>query len=537
MILSLPHTLAQTAARYPQQQAVRYGSQWLTYAALYQQSCSLARVLRQQGVQRGDRVGVYMPKRLEAVIACYGIMQAGAAYVPLDPWAPVARVGQMMADCGLRHLVSAATQLPQVRQLLTTVPLECLIGVPAMPDVPVPCLSWQQVLATTAAPSADLEAGEHDLAYILYTSGSTGAPKGIVHTHSSALAFAQWAAHAYGISPADRVSNHAPLHFDLSTFDLFAAALGGATTVIIPEYLTRFPRGLAQLMAMERISVWYSVPFALIQLLQHGNLLAHNLRALRWVLFAGEPFPSKHLRCLMAVLPQARYSNLYGPTETNVCTYYHVEPESIAGHMPIPIGRPCAGTDTLVVDEQMQPVAAGAVGELLVCGPTLMRSYWGRPDLDARSFYHCVGSDGDDHMFYRTGDLVQRGADGHYYYLGRKDRQIKTRGYRVELEAIETVLVACDAVQEAAVYTVPTSGGTQGIAAAVMPKPGAVLTARMLRQHAARALPAYAIPDQITISEGLPRTSTGKIDRRALQQRVIAHAATVVAQEPVEGRE
>ena len=166
---------------------------------------------------------------------------------------------------------------------------------------------------------------EQDLAYILYTSGSTGDPKGIMHTHRSALAFARWAADEYGLRPADRLSNHAPLHFDLSTFDLFAGALAGATTVIIPEAVTRFPASVSKLMQDERISVWYSVPFALTQMLLRGNIGARDLTDLRWLLFAGEVFPTKYLRQLMAALPHVRFSNLYGPTETNVCTYYHVE--------------------------------------------------------------------------------------------------------------------------------------------------------------------------------------------------------------------
>jgi amino acid adenylation domain-containing protein len=526
MITSLPYALDQATVRSPEQEAVRYRGQSLTYAELHQHATRLACVLQDQGVQRGDRVGVYLRKSLEAIVALYGIMKAGAAYVPLDPFAPVTRLGHILADCGIRCLISEEQQQPQLQQLQTSMPLECVIGVSPTATGSMRHIPWHDVLSTVASRESVMDVGAHDLAYILYTSGSTGTPKGIVHTHSSALGFAQWAAHEYGLSVADRVSNHAPLHFDLSTFDLFAAVLGGATTVIIPEYLTKFPSGLAQLMAEERLSVWYSVPYALIQLLEHGNLQTWDIRALRWVLFAGEPFPTKHLRRLMAVIPQARFSNLYGPTETNVCTYYHVEPALEDNDTPIPIGRPCAGTETLVIDEQTQPVPQGDIGELLVRGPTLMRGYWGRPELDARSFVRHAGLQYGG-PFYRTGDLVQCRPDGNYFYLGRKDRQMKIRGYRVELDEIEATLLAHEDVQEAAVYTVPDSAGSQSLTGAVIPRQGAVLTVRGLIQHVARRLPPYAVPADLMIMDDFPRTSTGKIDRRALQQRLPARTTPV----------
>ena len=211
------------------------------------------------------------------------------------------------------------------------------------------------------------------------------------------------------------------------------------------------------------------------------------------MLFAGEPFPPKHLRRLIAVIPQARFSNLYGPTETNVCTYYHVEPAWAIPESPIPIGRPCAGTETLVVEEHDQSVPPGGMGELLVRGPTLMRGYWGQPRLDAQSFLLPQGMTPDG-MFYRTGDLVQCRPDGQYLYLGRKDRQIKTRGYRVELDEIETALLAHEDVQEPAVYTLPDGEGSQKIVGAAVLRQGTSITSQRLMQHLARRLPAYALP-------------------------------------------
>jgi acyl-coenzyme A synthetase/AMP-(fatty) acid ligase len=319
------------------------------------------------------------------------------------------------------------------------------------------------------------------------------------------------------------LSNHAPLHFDLSTFDLFAGALAGATTVVIPEALTKFPASLAKFIEQEKISVWYSVPFALIQMLLRGGLEGRDFSALRWLLFAGEVFPTKHLRELMAQLPDIRFSNLYGPTETNVCTYYHVT-ELPEGDDTIPIGRVCANAEGLVVDGDNQPVANGQVGELLIRGPIVMRGYWGQPEKTERGFFRRkVLAYGED-IYYRTGDLVQLQPDGNYKYLGRKDRQIKTRGYRVELDEIEVALLSHELVQEAAVYPIPDGEGSNLIEAAVIPQEGVELTVAQLEAHVAAKLPPYAIPAHIIITADFPRTSTGKINRRELQAQAMASA-------------
>lgn len=526
MTFLLHQAVTRAAERTPQQEALRCSGQGLSYAELAQRAASLARLLLEHGVQRGDRVGIYLNKSLESHVAVYGIMMAGAAYVPLDPFAPVARTSYVIRDCGIRWLVTGEEKRANLPALLAAQPeMACLLGVAPGDDLAAPAISWDQVWAAPPA-LPDLELTEMDLAYILYTSGSTGDPKGIMHTHRSGLAFAQWAAATYDLRSDDRLSNHAPLHFDLSTFDLFASALVGATTVIVPEVITKFPASVAKLMADERISVWYSVPFALIQLLQRGNLAARDLSALRWVLFAGEVFPTKHLRALMAALPGPRYSNLYGPTETNVCTYYHVDALPEDSDETIPIGVVCENAHGMVVDADGQPLPAGQVGELVIRGPIVMRGYWGRPDMSERGFLrHAVFPHYAD-VFYRTGDLVQQRPDGNLIYLGRKDRQIKTRGYRVELDEVEVALLAHGQVEEAAVFPVPDGDGSNLIAAAVIARNGYQLSPDLLVEHLSGRLPWYAVPAKIDLTDDFPRTSTGKIDRRALRERALAAATT-----------
>jgi amino acid adenylation domain-containing protein len=522
MVYLLHQTVTTACERDPDQEAVRISGKSLTYQDLLFKANNLARVLKDQGVKRGDRVGIYMNKCLESAVGIYGAMLAGAAYVPLDPFAPVARLAYVIKDCGIRFLLTNDGKMDQLSQLVAEgVGLEGLIGVQPQDHLPVRCIPWDEIYRLPSLPPLDVGTIEQDLAYILYTSGSTGVPKGIMHTHRSGLSFAEWAANAYGFLPTDRISNHAPLHFDLSTLDFFASAMVGATTVIIPEPVTKFPASLSKLMADEKLTVWYSVPFALIQLMSHGKLETRDLSSLRWVLFAGEPFPTKHLRQLMAQLPHAKFSNLYGPTETNVCTYYNVQ-EIPADDQPVPIGRPCANVEDLVVDLDDKPVPPGEVGELLIRGGVVMRGYWGQMDMTNRGFYRRQVFSGYQDIFYRTGDLVQLQADGNYKYLGRKDRQIKTRGYRVELDDIEVALLAHELVDEAAVYPVPDGQGSNLIEAAVIPKNGKELTSTELIDHLGLRLPTYAIPAKIHITSDFPRTSTGKINRRELQAQAEA---------------
>lgn len=520
----LPDALDSAAERYPDHDAIRFSSQGITYADLATRANSVAKTLRQQGVRRGDRVGVYMNKDLEAIAAVYGIMKAGAAYVPLDPFAPVARLSYMIRDCGIHCLITKPLKLHEVQQVTQgETGLECVIGLED-DDLALPAISWDDVLNVPGDSPPDVGTIEQDLAYILYTSGSTGDPKGIMHTHRSGLTFAEWGVATYGLRHEDRLSNHAPFHFDLSTFDFFAGAVAGATTVIIPEALTKFPVNLSKLIQEERISVWYSVPFALIQLLMRGAMERFDLQSLRWVLFAGEPFPTKHLRPLMRALPHARFSNLYGPTETNVCTYYNVPPLPEDSNEPIPIGKVCANAEALVVDDDDQPLPAGEVGELLIRSPLVMRGYWGQPEMTERGFFRRPVFSGYEDVFYRTGDLVELQANGNYKYLGRKDRQIKTRGYRVELDEVEVALLSNTGVEEAAVYPVPDGEGSNLIEAAVTAKPGTTLDTAVLVNHVSEQLPPYAVPVQITVMEKFPRTSTGKINRRRLRSQALGQA-------------
>lgn len=518
MSLRLTDVLSESAARVPVRDAVVMESRRLTYAGLEAASNRMARSLIAHGIGRGDRVALWLPKSLEAVAALWGVMKAGAAYVPVDPGAPPARLAWIARNCAVSGLVTRSDRAAALEEAFAgQAPMRALWYGDDPAEAPrvagLPAVPWR-ALAAEDAERPDVPGGEDDLAYLLYTSGSTGEPKGVVHTHKSALAFTEWAADTFALTHEDRLANHAPFHFDLSTFDLFSGARAGAAVHPVPPRLFAFPAAVAKSWCAQRLTVWYATPSTLTLFLTRGNLAALDLSAVRVLLFAGEVFPVKYLRQLMRLAPQARFANLYGPTETNVCTWYDVT--SIpAEDRPLPIGVPSCGDECLVLDESLQPVAEGQTGELWVTGPTLMMGYWGAEERTAQVLRRLELADGPA---YRTGDIVRWRHDGTLEFLGRRDHQVKTRGYRVELGEIETRLTAHEAVDEAVVVAVPDEEITNRLKAVVVLKPGSTVGEADLKQHCALTLPRYMVPESIEFRAGLPRTSSGKVDRRALQE-------------------
>jgi amino acid adenylation domain-containing protein len=510
MAYLLQQLLAASAERYPDKAAVHARGRTLTYAELETRSSQLAHLLGERGVRRGDRVGLFFPKAVESVIAMLGVLKAGAVYVPLDPHAPALRVAYIVENCGIRTLVTTAER----RRALGPVALDAAVLVEGEPQAPGEA-PWSALAGFPAVPPP-CESIEGDLAYILYTSGSTGQPKGVMLTHRNALTFVDWCTMTFRVGPDDRLSNHAPLHFDLSVFDVYNTLAAGATVTMIHEEITVFPQRLAALIEEHGLTVWYSVPSALVYLLLHGDLAAHDLDRLRLVLFAGEVFPMKYLRQLADLLPRAELYNLYGPTETNVCTYHRVDRWRLDGQERLPIGRACANTEVFAVDEHGRRVEPGGTGELYVRGPSLTPGYWGDPE---RSRCALVPDPFQPHRaerLYRTGDLVTLDESDEFQFLGRRDSQVKSRGYRIELGDVEAALYAHAAVVEAAAVAIPDDEIGARLKAVVALKPGHRLTPAALQAHCASLVPRYMVPETIVFRAGLPKTSTGKIDRARL---------------------
>jgi amino acid adenylation domain-containing protein len=353
------------------------------------------------------------------------------------------------------------------------------------------------------------------LAYILYTSGSTGKPKGVMHSHRTALSFVDWCSEELAPTAEDVFSSHAPFHFDLSIFDLYVSIKHQATLVLINEENGKQPLALSALIAEQGVSVWYSTPSILRLLLDYGKLEQHDLTALRLILYAGEVFPLKHLRSLTEALPFAQYYNLYGPTETNVCTYYKVSlPLPDDELLPQRIGFACSGDRTMVANDAGQRVAPGEEGELWVAGGSVHLGYWNLPDQNASAFH----VDADGTRWYKTGDLVVEHASQGYVFRGRRDRMVKRRGYRVELGEIESVLYAHPCIAEVAVIAMPDASSGLRVIAFLQWTGDRPASTVELKRFASENLLSYMIPDRFVQLDTLPKTSTDKVDYQRLKE-------------------
>ena len=443
-----------------------------TYGELDRRSLEFAGLFAANGVRAGDRVGVPMAKSIDTIAAFIGAMRLGAGFVPVDHSAPSVRNEHIFDDCSVALRCDESCQ----------------------PD-------------GSSDPDA-VTVGPDDLAYILYTSGSTGMPKGVPLTHRNAASFVSWCVRTLRPEADDVFSSHASFHFDLSVLDLWVPLWTGGTIALVPEDVGQDPRRLPGFIAERGITNWYSVPSILGLMVEFGALDQHDLGRLRTVCFAGEVFPLPPLRRLREALPDVRLLNLYGPTETNVCTWYEVPERIESGRTdPMPIGSACDHCTVGLFDDANRPVVArGEVARILARGAPVMDGYWGR---DPEATPSLVMIDGE--RWYDTGDLGAWDDAGMILFRGRRDRMVKRHGYRIELGEIEAGLDRHADIQEAAVWATEQAGRVV-IHAAVVPQGDAELGVIQLKLHCASALPAWMSPDRFQVLPVLPRTSTGKID-------------------------
>jgi aspartate racemase len=488
------------ARRSPDAVAVRDGQKTLTYRELTERASQIAHYLQKLGLKPGERVGISMPRSLALAAGVLGILKAGCAYVPLDPAYPTERLSFMVSDAGLPVILSDETIAPRLRG--TGAKIVAL-------DAPVSEIDQQPKGGPEDGASHD------DIAYVIYTSGSTGTPKGVLTPHRALVNHAVLTADAFDIGPSDRVAQFSSISFDAAVLELFPTWMHGGTLVMRPDDVLAPPL-LQRWIEAEGITAMF-----LTTSLWHAwvNALAGSGEAppacLRLLIVGGE----KASRASFDAWQEAsggrtRWINIYGPTETTVFVTY-CDPASEAPLWPgqdVPIGRRVANTSLYVVDAHQKPVPVGVPGELYVGGMGVAMGYLNRPDLTAERFIDSPFKPGE--RLYRTGDRVRFLEDGSIEFLGRVDRQIKIRGFRVELQEIESVLNRFEGVQGSAVLVVDRGPGDQILAAYVAASRG--VTADSIRSYLKGKLPSYMIPSAYTLLSALPMTPNGKVNKDAL---------------------
>ena len=514
---------ARQARMRPDATALVLGDQQLTYQELEAESNQLARLLRDMGLGRGDRAGLFLPKSPEAIVAMHGVLKAGGAYVPVDVASPSIRLASIVRAAEPHVVFACAATLDLVLDTLALAelrdrPLVALIDAAdeVSTDVAFGRADWRAVSDDPVGCTSTPE----DAAHLLFTSGSTGTPKGVVITHANVANFVDWARTHFGTSPGDRISAHPPLHFDLSTFDIYGTFLAGAELHLVPPAASLLPHKLAEYIRRSELKQWFAVPSIFTYLAKFDAIEHDDFPALERVIWCGEVLPTPILRHWMERLPHATFTNLYGPTEATIASSYFTVPELPATVTEsIPIGKACAGEELLVLDSDLGQLPVDEIGDLYIAGVGLSPGYWRDPEKTTAAFLPDPRPGRKGERIYRTGDLARLGADGLVYFLGRSDSQIKHRGYRIELGDIEAALNVVNSLRESAVVAIET-GGFEGtaICCAYAPVEGVDLEPASVRERLLELLPTYMIPGRWHVLDALPKNVNGKIDRRALRE-------------------
>jgi amino acid adenylation domain-containing protein len=521
---------ARRAESHPCDVALAMGDERMTYGELEAESNRLAHLLIDDGCRPGDRICLFTPKSPAAIVAMHAILKAGAAYVPIDPASPAPRIAKIVDAADPRLVLAASAAVDVIDEIVAAGQVGLRVG-----SLDAPAVVGEHFTAAFAPDDwrrLSLEpprrrGAPDSMAHILFTSGSTGTPKGVVITHANVISFIEWAVPHFGMRASDRISGHPPLHFDLSTFDIYGAFAAGAELHLVPPELGVDPHRLAALIRDSELTQWFSVPSVLTYMAKFDAVAHNDFPTLVRLMWCGEVLPTAILVHWMRRLPHVRFTNLYGPTEATIASSHHTVRDSPTDPaQPIPIGVACANEELLVLDEARRGVQPGEIGEIFIAGAGLSPGYWRDDEKTRAAFLPDPRPGHEGGRIYRTGDLGRVDADGRVEFLGRADSQIKSRGYRIELGEIEAALSAIAEVRECAVVGVDTGGfeGTE-ICGAYAPVEGLTVERTYLRAELSKVLPSYMLPTRWREFARLPKNVNGKIDRRAIRERFQADVA------------
>lgn len=502
--------LKDSSRRFPEKIAVTAGTHRLTFGEIDAASDRLAATLRRHGVMRGDRVVVFMDNRWEAVVSIFAVLKAGAVFSPINPSTKADKLAYMLKNCRASAMITLDPLLSVTRDAMAEAPsvkLAVVIGAAGKPAV-AGGIRFEDALAEPgAAPLPDAAGIEPDLAMLIYTSGSTGFPKGVMMTHQNIVAAATSITTYLENTPDDIILDVLPISFDYGLYQVLMAMQIGATLVLEKSFA--FPQAILNKIIAEKVTGFPLVPTMAAILLQMKDLKPGAYPHIRYITNTAAALPPAHIMRLQELFPQTRLYSMYGVTECKRCTY--LPPEQLAKR-PGSVGVAIPGTEAYVVDDAGRRVSPSTVGELVIRGPHVMQGYWEDPEATDRALR--PGPFTGEKLLH-TGDLFRADEEGFLYFVARKDDIIKTRGEKVSPKEIENVLYALAGVREAAVIGVPDPILGMAIKAVVVSTNAAMKEQDVIR-HCAKHLEEFMIPKFVEFRDALPKTDSGKINRRLI---------------------
>jgi D-alanine--poly(phosphoribitol) ligase subunit 1 len=486
-----------------------------SYEDLNRLANRIARLLLARGVAAGDVVCLSGEKSSQTFASMIGCLKIGAVYSALDPDSPAERLRKIVSTCDPKLLLAAQEFLGKVDSVVTDLKIDT-----------IETESDQFAMAIAGCDDTNLpqtrDVAGTNPAYIMFTSGSTGFPKGAVMTHANVLNLIEWSHETFQITHDDTLTNVNPLYFDNSVFDFYSALFNGARLVPFTKDEVRDPRLLVEKIDTARCTLWFSVPSLLIFLQTMKATDGKHLKSIRRFVFGGEGYPKAKLKCLYDAYSDAsEFFNVYGPTEcTCICSCYQITARDFDNLQGLPpLGHIANNFAFLILDEDRKVVPEGNTGELCLLGPNVGKGYYNDPERTSASFVQNPCNDRFPEFIYKTGDLVRlEPADGKLYIQGRKDNQIKHMGYRIELEEVEAALNCLDYVAEAAVIHKSVNGLSRIVA---IVSSGSGFDDNRVRRDLGQIIPDYMIPAVFHREEILPKNPNGKVDRRYLAEKYL----------------
>lgn len=519
---SLHALVSERVRKSPDTTAVVDESGSLTYAEIDAESTRIARALRARGMRPDDRVCLLVPKSTLAVSAILGVLKAGGVYIPLDGKNPALRTSQV--------LKTSAPHWTLVHPAYSGLIAECtaLLG-DETPGQILPLLR-DELATADSTPLPELR-GPSGLAYIIFTSGSTGSPKGVQITHSGVVHYVRWFVDHFRLGPDDRLSGHPPFHFDLSVLDIFGALTSGAQLHLVPDEANLLPHRIANFIREHRITQWTSVPSVLTGMERRNAVKADDFPDLRRIVCSGDVLPTSVVAYWLRRVPHITIVNTWGATETSVNSTGH-EVREVPSDLqePIPIGTATPGEEVAVLHADGSRATVGEPGDLCIAGPGLSPGYWADPEKTSQAFKYFPSPDGQK-RWYVTGDRGYVDESGTLHFLGRTDRQVKSRGYRIELDEVAVAVNALSEVAEASVVALPVAGmeGHRLYAACTL-RSGVKKDPASLRAALLNRLPEYMVPTQWYFLDDIPKSANGKIDNQTVKEIVRSRSGLILGQ-------